>query len=414
MASEQAEQVKERKVMKQRRYDIDWLRVLATLAIFFFHCAKFFDTFDWHLKNPQKSSFLTYFVILLAMWSMPLFFVLSGFGTWYALKSRNIGQYLFDRFKRLLIPLYTVGAFLLLPPQFYIDRFGAGEWYSDALLKRIPPYWDSWGSFRLRLDEPYLTNIWPGHLWFLQFLFTISLVTLPLLLVFKSKAGQRLIQRLAGWCERWGGIFLLLIPLLVVRIGLRTRFAGEQTWADFWEYGVFFVIGFVIAADKRFTGGIKRHGWMCLALGTLGFAGVIYAFRELGYNPTYGEFFSRRYVGFHVIWSVGSFSWIFFFLSLGAKYLDVNHSVLAYSKGAQLPFYILHQTIILLVGFYVIPLKWSIPVKYLVISTAAFVLIIALYELLIKPFNPIRFLFGMRPKRKQPVVPAVHPEEAAA
>jgi len=41
------------KIVKERRYDIDWLRVVAMLAIFFFHCARFFGAGDWHLKNAD-------------------------------------------------------------------------------------------------------------------------------------------------------------------------------------------------------------------------------------------------------------------------------------------------------------------------------------------------------------------------
>lgn len=106
--------------MKERRYDVDWLRVVATLAIFLFHSARFFDTEGWELKNVEQT-----FVVdelrgsLIWPWVMEIFFLLSGVGSWYALKSRTGGQYLFERVKRLLIPLHTVGLFVLLPPQYY-------------------------------------------------------------------------------------------------------------------------------------------------------------------------------------------------------------------------------------------------------------------------------------------------------
>jgi peptidoglycan/LPS O-acetylase OafA/YrhL len=94
----------------QRRYDIDWLRITAMLTVFLYHNARFFDVFGWHLKNAEKSFVVTLFIVLLTLWVMPLFFLLSGVGSWYALKSRATGQYLLDRVRRLLIPLYTVGA----------------------------------------------------------------------------------------------------------------------------------------------------------------------------------------------------------------------------------------------------------------------------------------------------------------
>jgi glucan biosynthesis protein C len=401
-------------VKKERRYDIDWLRVIATLTIFLFHCAKFFDTMDWHLKNPQRSEFATLFVVLLALWEMPLFFLLSGVGSWYALKSRNAGQYLFGRVKRLLIPLYTVGAFILLPPQMYMDRVSHGGG-AQNIWKLIPPYFRG-SSFKFLFVAPYLTNIWPGHLWFLQLLFNVVILTLPLLLYLRSASGQRLIERLAGWCDRWGGIFLFLIPLLLVRFCLRSLSGGEypHTWADVFEYAAFFVIGYLIPADKRFTESVRRHGWICLALGVVGFGIAMGVYMKLGYNPLDGTSYSWMYVLFQIIWSTASWSWIVFILSVGAKYLNFNHKVLAYANEAVLPFYVLHQTVLLLVGWYVIPLSMPILLKYLIISTSSFVLIMATYELLIKRIPPMRFLFGMRVRKKRPAAPVPCAEETAA
>jgi hypothetical protein len=185
-----------------------------------------------------------------------------------------------------------------------------------------------------------------------------------------------------------------------VRIGLRSTFAGEHTWADLLEYVVFFLIGYLIAADERFTESVKRHGWLCLGLGVVGFLGAGYMFAALDYNPMTGEVFSQIYVIFHILWSIASWSWIAFILSLGAKYLNFNHKILAYANEAVMPFYLLHQTLILIVGWYIIPLDIPALLKYLLISTSSFVLIITVYEIFIKRINPIRFLFGMRPKKR--------------
>jgi hypothetical protein len=328
-----------------------------------------------------------------ALWEMPLFFLLSGAASWYALRSRSGGRYLFERAKRLLIPFYTVGILIIVPPQVYIDRGGrvANIW------KLIPSCYPG-NSLAISLRLPTLTNLWQAHLWFLQFLFNVSLVTLPLLLLLRSEPGQRLVERLAGWCDRRGGILLFLIPLILVRIGLRSSFAGEHTWADFLEYVVFFLIGYLIPADRRFTESVKIHGCVCLVLGIAGFVGVAYIFAEFRYNPMAGEVFSQTYVLFHILWSIASWGWIVFILSLGARYLNLNHKVLAYANEAVMPFYLLHQTLILIVGWYIIPLDIPVLLKYLLISTGSFVLIIAIYEIFVKRINPIRFLFGMRLK----------------
>jgi hypothetical protein len=98
--------------------------------------------------------------------------------------------------------------------------------------------------------------------------------------------------------------------------------------------------------------------------------------------------------------SIGRWGWVFFVLSLGAKYLNFNRKALSYGNEAVLPFYILHQTIILCVGWFVIPLNMAIPGKYLIIVVTSFALIMILYELLVRRFNMVRFCFGMRLMKK--------------
>jgi peptidoglycan/LPS O-acetylase OafA/YrhL len=384
-------------VMKERRYDIDWVRVIATLAVFIFHSGRFFDNLDWHLKNAQQSFFLTLFVGFLDLWMMPLLFLLSGLGTWYSLKFRNSGQYLLERVKRLLIPLYTVGAFILLPPQFYFELVTHGRAVS-SIWEVIPPLYG--GPLRFSLDAPYLINLWSGHLWFLQFLFIVSFLTLPLLLYLKSEPGRQLIARLADWSDRRGGIFLFLVPLILMRIGLRSFFHGEHTWADLFYYAVFFVIGYVIAADKRFTESYKNLGWVFLILGIAAYAGEGTLIIGFHYPYPGAESFSWTYVLFNIVISIGNFCWVMFILSLTAQYMNFNHKALNYCNEAVLPFYIFHQTIILCVGWFVI--RWNINIgpKYLIIALASFALIMALYDLLVRRFNVMRLFFGLRPKKK--------------
>jgi glucan biosynthesis protein C len=389
--------------MKERRYDIDWLRVIAMFAVFIFHCTRFFDTEGWHLKNSEQS--YTLFVLVRGLfwpWIMELLFLLSGAGSWYALKSRTATEYLFERFKRLLIPLYTVGLFILLLPQFYFELVTNAE-YSGTFWQIIPRYFANFFPPRVTSwPETLLPIPFPGHLWFLQYLFLISLMTLPLLLCLKSEWGQRWIERMTGWCDRRGGIFLFVIPLAIALISLRGLFRIQRSWADVLWYAIYFIIGYVMAADKSFTKALKRHQWVCLALWIIGFFGGGGLFvLVLGYDPMPGnESFSFIYVLYQIVWSIASWSAVVFMLSLGAKYLNFNHKMLAYGNEAVLPFYLFHQTIILIVGFFVI--RWNIGIlpKFLIVTVISFSLILVLYDLLVKPFNIVRFFFGMRPKKR--------------
>jgi peptidoglycan/LPS O-acetylase OafA/YrhL len=387
--------------MPERRYDIDGLRVGAMLAVFFFHCARFFDGGGWHLKNSEESLVANIFVGLLDLWIMPLFFLLSGTGSWYALKSRTGGQYLLERVKRILIPLYGVGAFVIVVPQLYFEEI-TNRGYTGTFWTLLPRYFANVFTTPPNFDDPFFFAVWMGHLWFLQFLFLISLLVLPLLLFLRSERGRPLTGNLAEWCGRWGGIFLFLIPLAFVRIAVTHFFEGqEHSWAHFLTFVVFFVIGYIIPADERFTEGIKKVGWFCLVLGILGIAGALFILKhyDSGILDEGGKSFSLIYILFNTTMSIVSWSWVVFIFSLGARYLNRPSRMLAYSNEAVLPFYIFHQTVILSVGWFVI--RWDIGMlaKYLIIAVCSFIIVMALYEGLVRHFNVIRFLFGMRSRK---------------
>jgi glucan biosynthesis protein C len=381
--------------MKERRYDIDWLRVFAIVMVFFFHNARFYDPYPWHVKNAEQSFGMFLFVALLHSWIMPLFFLLSGVGSWYSLKSKTAGRYLRERVLRLLVPLYTVGVFILLPPQLYWDRVTNGR-FSGSFLEFYPSYFK---AFYFDLLPPFVLP-WPGHLWFLIYLFAISLFSLPLMVFLKSESGKRFISTLARLCNRRGGIFLLLIPLFLVQACLRGFFRGDHTFADLVYYLLCFWMGYILPADERFTESLKRYVWVCLPLALVGFWAEGQLVLKLGYQPLGGKGFSPLglYLLFQFVMSVQTLCWIVFLVGISAKYLDFRSRALEYCNEAVLPFYILHQTFILLVGWYVVRLDTAIIIKFLVISVLSFVLIASTYELLIRRFNVIRFVFGMRLK----------------
>jgi glucan biosynthesis protein C len=92
-------------------------------------------------------------------------------------------------------------------------------------------------------------------------------------------------------------------------------------------------------------------------------------------------------------------------LSLGAKYLNFTNGLLSYSNEAVLPFFLFHQTIILIVGWFVLPWNISNVVKFLIITGISFPLILFLYEVFVRHIGFMRFLFGMAPQKKRPAAP---------
>ena len=380
------------KIEKQeRRYDIDWLRIYVTLAVFFFHNARFFDAIDWHIKNAEHSEVVFIFVAFLNAWLMPIFFLISGAGSWFGLEHRNFRQYLLDRVKRLLIPFYTVGAFILIPPQFYWDRVTKGL-FTGSFIDFYPKFFNTFS-----IDLPFLT-FWPGHLWFLRFLFLISLITLPLLLFLKSTRGRHLISKLAAFTNKRGGIFLFIIPIVLVELLLKPP-PGGDSGSNFIYYLLFFMIGYLIPADSRFTEGLKKNTNFSLGLGIAAFSLIGIMLAVFGYN-LWDKSFSPSFLLYSILVSIDAWCWIAYILGIGFKHFNKKNKALAYGSQAVLPFYILHQTLILFVGSYIIPLNVFFLLKYLIISTGSFILIMLIYEVLIKRINIIRFLFGMRLKKK--------------
>ena len=100
-------------IKKQRRHELDWLRVFAFLLLIFFHSGMPFVTHDWHINNSETSVGMTYLWGFFHDWRMPLLFVISGAGIWYALGSRTGPGFIKERMIRLLLPL-VFGIFVIV------------------------------------------------------------------------------------------------------------------------------------------------------------------------------------------------------------------------------------------------------------------------------------------------------------
>ncbi len=385
-----------------RLYYLDWLRVLAILGVFLFHAIHPFDFNDWHIKNAELSMTVTVILGLLFPWGMPFFFLIAGTGSWFALRRRTAGQYAIERTKRLLIP-YIAGSILLWPIMLYFEwRHLAitGEWYGP------------FSEFVL-VHRAGFSPMWFGevgfHLWFLGFLFCFSLLGLPIFLWLKAEKGQAFLSRLAGVCSRRGGILLFILPLLVVRLGIQPFFPQEHDWADFFYLMTMFVLGFVLYGHKGFTLAVRRDWPILLATGII--SSGAWAYLALSYESLDIEAAPRTLRDF-ALWTavtINSWSWTTFMLFVGMRYLDFSNRWLQYGQEAVLPFFLLHQPVILAIAFYVVQWDAGIPVKLATVVLGSFAVTLAIYELLIRRIGPLRALFGMKARPRTPVV---QPQEA--
>jgi peptidoglycan/LPS O-acetylase OafA/YrhL len=365
----------------ERRNDIDWLRVLAMLMIFLFHCARFFDDDGWHVKNNQLSFGMSVFVSFLAQFIMPLFFILSGLSSYYSLSYRRGGEYVIARVKRLAIP-FICGTFTHIPIQVYIERVSHSQ-FVGSFTAFLPHYFDGFYGFGGNFA-------WMGlHLWYLEMLFIFSLMTLPLFLYLRGKTKQ---SRLTAFFQKPGAIFLFVIPLAIMEIliNLQPEGIGRRDFGG-WSlavYLVFFIYGYFIAPEGQFKRTIETHRIIALITGIICFT-LGYVLMELGVS-------SRTYY-FAFLRTFNSWSWLVTILGFGSRYLNFNNRILRYTNEAVLPFYILHQTIIVAIGFYLASWEAGVMIKYLILSTTSFAAIIILYQV-IERINLLRFLFGMKRK----------------
>lgn len=389
----------QRSAESTRRHDVDWLRVLGMVAVFLFHCGRFFDTEGWHVKSPHTSERVSFLTLIVAVqWLMPLFFVLSGISTYHSLSVQNWRQFLASRVRRLAVPL-VFGVFVVIAPyQVYLERVSHGQ-FSGSFWSFYPHYFEGWygiqegGNFA-----------WMGlHLWYLEALFIFSVIALPLLLALRSRAGIRFTTALSETMKVPGVIFLLAIPIVTMEFianspALKNTLNGlfHQRGFGGWSllpYLAIFILGFLVASGRQTARAIESNRIVAVLLALAMFGIGYYSIKIRG--------LSDDSVGSALIRGVLCWSGLIAFMGFAARHLRSSNRFLKYANDAVLPFYILHQTVILAIGVHVVRLDAPLWLEYLIIVISSFAVTVALYELLIKRVNVLRFLFGMKPRRPQ-------------
>jgi glucans biosynthesis protein C len=388
-----------------RLHYLDWLRVLATLGVFFFHAINVFGPAKFEINNPQRSDLIMAIQGFFFPWGMPLFFLVAGVGSWFALRRRTAGQFTRERTLRLLVPFFT-GTLLLGPVQLsfswshksqtgvFIGSFL--EFLADRVHMQIGPKF--FGAFGY-------------HMWFLGFLFAFSLLALPLFIWLKGETGQRLISRLAGFCMRRGAILLFILPIAVVRLGLHPFFPRQQDWADFFSHGVFFVLGYLLFADERFLRAIRRDWQILLGVGIAAMLvamAIVVSMESFDIEKAPGTFWEFLLWG---LMAACGWCWTAFMLYIGMRYLDRDSKALRYGLSANLPFFVVHQPVILAIAYFVVQWDAGILPKLLVLMISAFAVSLGLYQFFICRTASLRALFGMKARSG---LLAVQAEQATA
>lgn len=376
-----------------RNYAIDWLRVLAILMIFCFHSLRFFDWEDWHVKNNHTYFGIQVVTAFLGSWGMPLIFVISGASVFYALGKRRPGAFVQERTLRLFVPL-VVGIFTHVAWQVYLERLTHGAFHG-SFWAFLPHYFD--GLYGLGGNFA-----WMGlHLWYLEMLFVFSLLFLPLLWWLRRGSGAPLLTKLGLFLARPGRIYWLALPLvLVLAVANPNNLFIRRDWGG-WSlaaYSCFFLYGFLLVSQDALQQQIQRLRWISLRT-SLGLLLIVFAFWSTNGEPTFG---TPIYFVFFALLASHAWCWVLTILGFSRQHLNFGTPLLGVVNEAVLPFYIMHQTVLLSVGYFVV--QWTIPdlLKWAVISVLSFTVIVVLYVFLVRPNNVLRFLFGMKGLARAP------------
>lgn len=371
---------------KDRRFDIDWVRVIAILFVFFFHCARFFNDEGWHVKNNELSCALSHFVFVNHLWIMPVFFFLSGVSSHYSL-CKGAVPYLRSRVTRLLIPLVFGTLVVIAPLQVWIERVSHGE-FAGSFLEFYPLYFKGWYGFGGNFA-------WMGlHLWYLEILFIFTIITYPLFSSLRKGTGLRHISALGDALCKPYGIFLLSLPIVVMELlaNLDPAMIGRRDWGG-WSllsHLAFFVNGYVVALNPELFTAARRHKTAALA------AAVVCTVALYAGKSMQGLSAVSRYFAGSALHGLVAWFWIVAVTGFTVAFLGRGNRFLTYANEAVLPFYILHQTVIVFIGFNIAGWRAAVPVKYTVLAVLSFATIMLLYEFMIRRVAVLRFLFGMR------------------
>jgi surface polysaccharide O-acyltransferase-like enzyme len=166
---------------------------------------------------------------------------------------------------------------------------------------------------------------------------------------------------------------------------------GSGGWG-FLYYIPFLLYGFIIVSHERLQANIKRARWAYLIAGMILSAAYVFLAANQA-NPTIGPWEDEWG---DPLYFLSACTLLPALLGFAMQYLTRDAPFLKYSNEAVLPFYILHQTVLLLIGYFVV--VWAIPdlAKWAIIFTSSFIVIMSIYEFLVRRNNILRFLFGMK------------------
>ena len=343
-----------------RRYDIDWVRVIAIGLLLFYHIAFIFQPFGFFIGFIQNEESLKYLWVPMSMmniWRIPLLFFVSGMGVCFAIRKRNWKQLVIERTRRILLP-FLFGFFFIVPIHLFIWQ----KYYSQ--------------------DMSY--SLHPSHLWFLANIFIYVILLSPLFFYLKRNENGRMNRWLKILFSNPLGLLVIVASFVVEAVLVRpeTYETYSMTLHGFLLGLLAFLFGFLcIQSGDAFWHTIRKWRWMSISVAVV--------------------LFVVRYIEFelkapHYLLAVESNMWIFAVFGFAYRYLNRPSKALSYLSQGAYPIYIIHMIFLYLGSFLIIPLGIPTLLKFILIivftGTGCFIF----YDLIIKRAGFLRPLFGLR------------------
>ena len=379
-------------ISPDRRHDLDWIRVGAFLLLILYHVGMFYVPWDWHVKSPRPVDWLEPVMQITNPWRLTLLFLVSGAATRFMADRISAGALAGQRAWRLLPPL-VFAMFVIVPPQSYyeiVEQLG----YAGLFIDFYARYATASGGW-CGADGCLTTPTW-NHMWFVAYLFVYTMVLAILIGVARRplvRLGERLGDSLNGWT-------LLLAPiawLALCRIVLAPMFEVTHALVDDWyNHAVSFaafLLGFLIARSDAFRAATIRMRWpaLILAIGAwAAWASYAWIYRGEGSMPPEPLRLAMRGV-----YAVDQWCAILAVLGFGAKHLTRGGPVLTWLTLAVFPFYIVHQTVIVVAGYQLAKLGLNQALEAALLIAITFAACFATYAA-VSRVGVLRLVFGLK------------------
>jgi glucans biosynthesis protein C len=374
-----------------RQHYIDWIRVFAFSILIFFHCAMPFVVFPWEVKNSETSMALSRFIWWLHQWRLPLLFFISGVGIHFSLKRRSVLAFAGERFVRLFIPL-LFAMFFTIPLQVYFERLQKGQFKGS--------YWAFYPSVWTFIPYPEGTLTW-SHMWFVAYLFVFCLLLLPIFWLFKIKALATAKERLVSTLSNPVLLFLPAVPLIYYYFALFLKYPEQLSLLDDWFVFLFSMTllfyGYFLGGSQKFWDACEHYRFLFLGTALACAAVLSYLFWWKLELPRVQDNTLHVY---GVLNSLHVWTLILAVLGFAKRHLNFSNRFLEYANQAVYPFYILHQTLIVAFGYYVVQWIFPILIKLGILIVLCFLALVATYHFVISPYMIPQLLFGLKIRRK--------------